>query len=214
LSDFDPATQATIDASIAAANAAEAAGNHAGRAAAATAALDAWTRAAHPAPSAEPKHAVEAGKLLDHLNQHSAAWRNDLEAGKVEVVKEFGRLSEMVAAADPTELAISGVKPPASIDQNFGAVAGPAELVAGAQHLRELGFNNDNVREIYNGQLVGDDGKPLDPLEMEIRAARAETMLEQKMRDPEFRRKILAGEQGAEREWFDRACATIAVGKR
>src|SRR5258708_7424118 len=159
MSDFDAATQANIDASIVAANLAEQQGNHSARAAAATEALNKWSAAMRPVPSAEPQDAIGASARLAHL-QKDRAWRDRYFAGDQAAVKEFNQLNGMVASADPVELAIAGVAPPDSIDENFGAVPSGPDLVIGAKNLSEIGFTDGEIREVLTGQLK-DDGGPL-----------------------------------------------------
>src|SRR5258707_12592138 len=135
-----------VQAHMAAADRAEQTGDNTGRAAAASAALDAMKAALHPVPSATPANAVEASQRLDHLNK-SAEWRAKFFAGDTATVNEFNALNAKIAAADPVELAIAGVVPPAEVDENAGAVAGGRELVEGAKHLREFGFTDGNIGE-------------------------------------------------------------------
>jgi hypothetical protein len=143
----------------------------------------------------------------------SAEWRAKYFAGDTATVNEFNALNAKIAAADPVELAIAGVVPPAEVDENSGAVAGGRELVEGAKHLRESGFSDGNIGEIYRGQLVTDDGRRLSAEETAARVAEAERFTRDATKDPDFRRKFLSGDQ-ASRQLMDRASAIIAAGKK
>jgi hypothetical protein len=212
MTEFDAATQATIDASIAAANAAEASGNHAGRAQAATQALAAWSAAYKPAPSAEPKTGVEAAARLAHLNK-DAAFRAGVISGGGEHFKTFQRLTEMVAGADPIDLVIAGHEPPGEVDQNAGAVAGPREVVQGAKDLLERGFDGGEIHELLSGELIGINGEKLSAEEIELGAVGGELWLARAIKDQEFAKKLMAGDQPTVDLW-NRVCAVVAVGKR
>jgi hypothetical protein len=200
--------QATVDASISAANLAESQGDHAGRAAAATAALNAWSAALRP--PAEPPDAVGAAARLDHLNK-DRAWRDRYFAGDTAAVKEFDDLNEKIAAADPVALAVAGVAPPDGVDENAGAVAGGREMVAAATHLRDLGLSDGDIGELFHGQLA-DDGKPLTAEEMAAGAKGAEHIVQRASKDPELRRRILAGDSALLNE-LTMLSAVIAAGK-
>jgi hypothetical protein len=211
MSDIPADAQTGIDASIAAANAAEARGDHSARAAAATAALNAWSAAIRPPPPAEPTDAVGASARLAHL-QKDRAWRDRYFAGDQQAVREFNSLNEKIAAADPYALAIAGHAPPDGVDENAGAVAGGREMVAAAAHLRDLGFSDGDIHELFNGQLT-DDGKPLTIEEMRAGAKGAEHILQRAGRDPELRRRILSGDSLLN-EQLTMLSAVIAAGKK
>jgi hypothetical protein len=206
MSDIPADVQAHIDS----ANLAESQGNHAGRAAAATAALNAWSAALRPTPSAEPQDAVGASARLEHL-QKDRAWRDRYFAGDTATVNEFNALNAKIAEADPVELAIAGHAGPSSVDENFGSVAGPGEMVAAAAHLREAGLVDGDIGELFRGQLT-DDGKPLTAEEMAAGAKGAEHILQRASKDPELRRRILAGDSALLNE-LTTLSAVIAAGK-
>jgi hypothetical protein len=210
MTDISADAQATIDASISAANLAEQQGNHSARAAAATAALNAWSAAMRPVPTATPSNAVEASQRLDYLNK-SAEFRTKYFAGDSATVKEFNDLNEKIAAADPIEFAIAGQAPPDSIDFNFGAVPSGRDLAAGAKHLSEIGFTSGEIREVLTGNLV-DDAGPLTPVEIAAGAEGGQRWLDRATKDTTFRKSLLEGDRTA-REIFDRICAVIAAGK-
>jgi hypothetical protein len=208
MSSDDPIVQGHINA----ANAAEVSGDHNARATAATAALTAWKDAMRTVPPANPATPVEAGQRLDHLSK-DAAWRNKFTAGDTAAVKEFNALNEQVASGDAVSLAIAGVAPPDSVDFNSGALPGPREQVQGVEHLRELGFSDANVEEIYRGELRYDDGGKLDEPATAMRVAAAEQWINRATKDADFRRRLVAGDQDAAAQ-FHRANAIIAAGKR
>jgi hypothetical protein len=131
-------TNTAVADSIAKANQAEASGLHSDRAAAATAALTAWAEARRTIPSDQPQNAVEAGQLLESLTK-IADFRNDVTAGKTTAVKLFHDLNAQVAAGDPTELALAGVAPAGSVDQNSGSIIGERDMPAAVNHLRDRG---------------------------------------------------------------------------
>jgi hypothetical protein len=212
MAEFDAATQATIDTAIAAANAAEATGNHAARAQAATQALAAWSAAYKPAPSAEPKTGVEAAARLQHLNR-DMAFRAGVLSGGGEHFKTFQKLTEMVVAGDPVDLAMSGHAPPSSVDENAGSVIAEHDLPAAANHLRDAGLPGHQVDEIMRGALLDDNFRPLAQTEIDLRVANAERVIEQAARNPELRRRMLSGDPEA-MALLQQASATIALGKR
>jgi hypothetical protein len=148
---------------------------------------------------------------LEHL-QKDAGFRNKVLTGDAAANAEFNKLNEMRASANATELAIAGYEPPSSVDENSGAVAEGATLVAGAAHLTE-NYGDIGVREILNGVLVADDGKtPLSIEEAAKRVGRAENYLTQINRSAEFRRQLLSGNQ-EHRNMLDRLTATIVAGR-
>jgi hypothetical protein len=185
-----------VMASISAANQAEAAGNADARVAAATRALTAWADARRTIPPENPAGAIEAGQRLEHLSK-DAAWRNKFMAGDTAARREFDLLNAQVATGDPTELAIAGVKPAASVDKNSGALPDARDLPVGVQHLRERGYPDHQIREILSGTLLADDGKPLSEGEVQAKVTAAEAWLERASRDAEFRRKYLSGDRDA-----------------
>jgi hypothetical protein len=211
MSDFDAATQANIDASIAAANLAEEQGNHSARAAAASEALNKWSAAMRPVPSAEPQDAIGASARLAHL-QKDRAWRDRYFAGDQQARRELDQLTKTVSEADPYALAIAGHAPPDGVDENAGAVAGGREMVAAAAHLRSLGFSDGSIHEALSGKLV-DDGTPLTAEEMAAGAAGAERILQRAAKDPELRRRILSGDSLLN-EQHTMLSAVIAAGKK
>jgi hypothetical protein len=199
-----------IAAGIAAANAAEASGQHEARAAAASATLKAWEAAYRPAPSAQPTDAIGAAARLTHLEK-DAGWRNKLFAGEAQAREEMEALTALRAAGNDVDLAIAGHLPAPSVDENFGAVAGGPELVAGAAHLRELGFNDLNIAELYEGAFVTTDGKPLTQEEIANGVRRAEQDRTFMLRDPEIMKKYLSGD-AAVRQNMDRLAMIIITG--
>src|SRR5215468_9790548 len=156
--------QAAIDAHMAASDRAQAVGDHASRAKHASDALALLTQAWHPTPSAAPQTGVEAAARLAHLNK-DPAWRDRFGAGDVAARREFDDLNKMVAEADPVSLALAGVAPTSSVDQNGGAVINERDLPAAAQHLRDMGLSEADTGEFLRGQLTA-DGKPLTAEEM------------------------------------------------
>jgi hypothetical protein len=118
-----------VQSHIAAADAAEAAGLHSDRAAHATAALAAMKAARSPAPPATPQNAIEAGQRLDFLTK-DAAFRNAVAAGDTAARREFDALNAQVASGDSVELAIRGVRPAASVDENSGSVIAEHDMPA------------------------------------------------------------------------------------
>jgi hypothetical protein len=210
MSEFDAATQASIDASISAANLAEQQGNHSARAAAATEALNKWSSALRPTPPAEPQDAIQASARLDHLNK-SAEFRTKYLNGDAATVGEFNRLTEMVASANPIDLILNGVAPADSVDENSGMTPSGRDLVAGAKHLSESGFTNAEIREVLTGQLQDDTG-PLTSAEISAGAEGGKLWLDRATKDATFRKSLLEGDRSA-REIFDRICAVVAAGK-
>jgi hypothetical protein len=208
MSSDDPVVQGHINA----ANAAEVSGDHNARSTAATAALDAWKASMAPTPSATPSNAVEAGQLLEHLTK-SADFRNDVMAGKATTVKLFRDLNEQVAAGDPTELALAGVSPAASVDENSGSIISEHDLPAAVGHLRDHGYGDGHIREIMTGKLLGDNGQPLTEAEISARVSNGERMMERLSRDAEWRRKYLSGDRDAA-ALMGAVTATLAVGKK
>jgi len=201
---------ADVQIHVDAANLAESQGNHAGRAAAATAALNAWGAAMRPTPSAEPQDAVGASARLAHL-QKDPAWRGKYFNGDQEARAEFGKLTGMVAAADPIDLVMNGVAPPDGVDENSGMTPSGRDLVAGAKHLSEIGFTTGEIREVLTGKLEDDTG-PLTPAEIAAGAAGGQRWLDRATKDATFRKSLLEGDRSA-REMFDRICAVVAAGK-
>jgi len=202
---------ADVQAFIDTANCAEATQDHGARASAADAALKAWASAYHQVPGADPKDAVQAGQRLEHL-QKDAAWRDRYFRGDGATVQEFDRLNEQIAAADAVELAINGVTPPSSVDENSGALPDGTTLRDGAAHLAET-YGATGVKEILRGELVTDDGKtPLSLPEAARRIGVAERFLDRINRDADFRKQLLSGSQ-EHREMLERATATIVAGR-
>jgi hypothetical protein len=202
----------TVQVNIAAANSAEASGDHAGRAAAATAALAAWKASMQTTPPAQPQNAAEAGQRLDFLNR-DPAWRNKFMAGDTAARREFDLLNAQVAAGDATELALAGVAPAASVDENSGSIVGERDLPAAVNHLRDRGFSDGHIREIMSGKLIADNGQPLTEAEISERVVNAERMQERLSRDAEWRRKYLSGDRDAA-ALMGAVSATLAVGKK
>jgi hypothetical protein len=202
----------TVQAHIAAANTAEASGNHTARAASATAALQAWKASMTPTPPAQPQNSVEAGQRLDFLTK-DASFRNAVMAGDSAVKREFDALTAQVAAGDPAELAIQGVRPAASVDENSGSIVSEHDLPAGVNHLREVGYTDMHVHEILTGRLLGDNGEPLTEAQIAERVVAAERMQERLGRDAEWRRKYLSGDRDAA-ALMGAITATLAAGRR
>jgi hypothetical protein len=205
-------TNADVSSAIARANQAEASGLHSDRAAAATAALTAWADARRTIPSATPKDAVEAGQRLQHLEK-DPAWRNSFAAGDSATVKEFHALTDQIASGDAVSLALAGVSPAASVDQNSGSLVGERDLPAAVNHLRDRGYTDMHVREILTGELLADDGSKLSEAQIAERVANAERLQERLGRDAEWRRKYLSGDRDAAAV-LGAVTATIAAGKR
>jgi hypothetical protein len=207
-----PSDDPTVQSHITAANAAEAGQNHDARAAAATAALAAWKAGMQKTPPEHPQNAIEAGQRLDFLNK-DPAFRNEVMAGDSKASKEFHDLNAKVASGDPTELALSGVTPAASVDQNSGSIVGERDLPAAVNHLRDRGYSDGHIREIMSGTLLGDNGQPLTEAEVAQRVVNAECMQERLGRDPEWRRKYLSGDRDAA-DLMRAVSATLAVGRK
>jgi hypothetical protein len=205
MSDIDPAVQVHIDA----ANLAESQGNHQARSASASAALAAMAAAFHPVPGPEPRGAIQAAARLEHI-QKSPEWRDKFFAGDVSTRAEFDRLNQMVAAAPPHDLALFGIEPPSSVDENAGQIVSEHDLPAGAAYLIDR-YGDIGAKEILRGELVGDDGKVLPIDEVIRRVDRAERLLAHIHRDPEYRRQLLSGSQDHRGE-FERITATIVLG--
>jgi hypothetical protein len=205
-------TNAQVADAIAKANQAESSGLHSDRAAHATAALTAWADARRITPPEQPQSATEAGQRLDFLNR-DPAWRNKFMAGDTAARREFDRLNAQVAAGDPTELALAGVSPAASVDQNSGAIIGESDLPAAVGHLRDHGYSDLHIREILTGELLADDGSKLSEAQIAERVVNAERMQDRLSRDVEFRRKYLSGDRDAA-AILGAVTATIAAGKR
>jgi hypothetical protein len=203
---------AEVMASIAQANQAEVSGDHNARAAAATRALEQWAEARRQIPSDNPKNAIEAGQLLESLTK-IADFRNDVEAGKTTAVKLFRDLNKQVAAGDPVELALAGVSPAASVDQNSGSIVGERDLPAAVNHLRVRGYTDGHIREILSGKLLADDGSELSEVQIAERVTNGERMLERLSRDSEWRRRYLSGDRDAA-ALLGAVTATLAVGKK
>jgi hypothetical protein len=212
MSDDEISASPEISALINTANDRGAAGDAAGRSAAATAALTAWADRMRTTPPANPTTPVESGQRLEALSK-DATWRDKFFSGDVATRREFELLTTTVATADPVSLAIGGVTPPDGLDENAGALPGPREQVAGVQHLRELGFTNANVEEIYRGELRHDDGGKLDEAATAMRVAEAEQWINRATKDAEFRKRLLSGDQEAAAQ-LHRASAIIAAGKK
>jgi hypothetical protein len=207
MTDIPSDVQGHIDA----ANLFESQGNHGARAAAATAALNAWSAAMRPVPTATPSNAVEASARLKHLTKDQG-FSARYAAGNVDARREFDALNKMIAEADPYALAIAGHAPPDGVDENAGAVAGGREMVAAAAHLREAGLSDGDIHEFFSGQLT-DDGKPLTAEEKAAGAKGAEHILQRASRDPELRRRILSGDSALLNE-LTMLSAVIAAGKK
>jgi hypothetical protein len=207
-----PSDDPVVQANITAANVAEAGQNHSARAAAATAALDAWKTSMQTVPSATPANAVEAGQRLEHLNR-DPAFRNKFMAGDTAARLEFDLLNAQVAAGDPTELALAGVAPAGSVDQNSGSIVGERDLPAAVNHLRDRGYSDLHIREIMTGRLLADNGEPMTEAQIAERVTNGERMLERLSRDSEWRRKYLSGDRDAA-ALLGAVTATIAAGKK
>jgi hypothetical protein len=205
-------TNPEVAAGIAKANQSEASGLHSDRAAAATAALTAWADARRTIPPEQPQNAVEAGQRLEYLNR-DRAFRNKFMAGDTAARREFDLLNAQVAAGDPTELALAGVAPAGSVDQNSGSIVGERDLPAAVNHLRERGYTDSHIREILTGKLLADDGSELNEAQIAERVTNAERMRERLGRDAEWRRKYLSGDRDAA-ALMGAVTATIAAGKR
>jgi hypothetical protein len=203
---------AEVMASIAQANQAEVSGDHNARAAAATRALEQWAEARRQIPSDNPKNAIEAGQLLESLTK-IADFRNDVEAGKTSAVKLFHDLNAQVAAGDPTELALAGVTPASSVDQNSGSIIGEHDMPAAVGHLRDHGYTDGHIREILSGKLLADNGSELSEPEIAERVKNGERAFERLSRDSEWRRRYLSGDRDAA-DLLRAITATIAAGKR
>jgi hypothetical protein len=207
-----PSDDAVVQANITAANAAEVSGDHSGRAAAATAALAAWKASMAPTIPATPKDAIEAAQRRDHL-MSQADFRNAVMAGDSKASKEFHDLNSAVAAGDPTDLALAGVTPASSLDQNSGSIVGERDLPAAVNHLRDRGYSDGHIREIMSGTLLGDNGLPLTEAEVAQRVANAERMQERLGRDPTWRKAYLSGDRDAA-DQMRAVSATLAVGRK
>jgi hypothetical protein len=142
----------------------------------------------------------------------SPEFRAKYFSGDQQARREFDQLTKTVSEADPYALAIAGHAPPDGVDENAGAVAGGREMVAAAAHLRDLGFSDGDIHELFNGQLT-DDGKPLTIEEMRAGAKGAEHILQRAGRDPELRRRILSGDAALLNE-LTMLSAVIAAGKK
>jgi hypothetical protein len=207
-----PGDDPIVQSHIAQANAAEVSGDANARAQAATAALSAWKASMQTPPPSQPQNAIEAGQRLGALLK-DASFRNAVMAGDSAVSKEFHALNEQVAAGDPTELALAGVAPASSVDENSGSIIGEHDLPAAVNHLRDRGYTDSQVREIMTGALLADDGSKLNEAQIAERVANAERMQERLGRDPEWRRRYLSGDRDAA-DLMRAVSATIAVGKR
>jgi hypothetical protein len=207
--DIPEGVQGFIDA----ANAAQVTGDHAGRAQAASAALRQWSSAMRPTPSDKPTNGVEAAARLEHL-QKDAGWRDRYFRGDAATVTEFNKLNEQVATASDADLALAGVRPTSSVDLNAGAVLAEHDMPAVAAHLRDLGHPEHHVSELMHGSLLDENFRPLPPDETERRVSNAELFITQAARDPDLRRKILSGGDAAALDVFQKANATIALGRR
>jgi hypothetical protein len=205
-------TNVEVATAIAKANQSEASGLHSDRAAAATAALTAWAEARRTIPPQNPQGALEAGQRLAHLEK-DPAWRNSFAAGDSATVKEFHALTDQIASGDAVSLALAGVSPAASVDQNSGSIIGERDLPAAVNHLRDRGYTNGHIREILTGKLLADDGSELNEAQINERVKNGERAFERLSRDPTWRKAYLAGEREAA-DLLRAITATFAVGKR
>jgi hypothetical protein len=206
-------TNPQVAESIAKANQAEGSGLHSDRAAHATAALSAWADARRSVPSATPKDAVEAGQRLEYLTTKDRNFQERYTAGETSARREFELLTTAIAGADSVSLALGGVVPADSVDMNSGALPGPREQVAGVQHLREVGFSDAAIEQVYRGDPRFDDGSRPDGATLAAKVSEAENWMARAMKDGDFRKRLLSGDQDAAAQ-FHRANALIAVGKR
>lgn len=130
---------------------------------------------APPAPA--PTNAVEASARLDGLKSDTA-WRDRFLAGDGPAVKEFGELHELIAKADPVEMAIAGIVPGGDMPDSTSKL-----LVETATWLRDIGVSTDVARQTLSAHEV---------TQQEFEAV--EAWKNQKMRSPEFTQRFLSGE--------------------
>ncbi len=131
---------------------------------------------------AAPTNATEAAARLDTLKADSG-WGEKFLSGDVATVKEFHDLHAMIDAGDNVEMALAGITPGGDIPDSG------AKLMANtATMLREIGLSDGVVRQALAGE-----GVPQAEFD-------AVTIWKgQRMRDPEFTAKYLAGDPEAGR---------------
>jgi hypothetical protein len=145
-------------------------------------------------PAATSVNAVEAHTRLE-------AFRNDpakgakLFAGDAATVAEFNKLTEAVASASPTDLAIAGILPPNHVDAESAMPL--RDQIAAVDDLRQSGFLDDEIRDVM-------DNKPISKLEHLLTQER----WRERMGDKEWRTRLADRDYATVREW-KRICANL-----
>ena len=110
-------------------------------------------------------------------------------------VQEFNQLTEAVASASPTDLAIAGVLPPDHIDAESAMPL--RDQIAAVDDLRQSGFLDDEIRDVL-------DNKPISKLEHLLTQER----WRERMGDKEWRARLADRDYTTVREW-ERICANL-----
>jgi hypothetical protein len=124
------------------------------------------------------------------LNTLAAAegWRTRLLAGDVATMREFRAANEAAAGVDQIGDALAGRVPDGLVVTMPGELA-PAKMAATVNALREVGVRDAAIREALESR----------PITREVRDLALQRR-DQRMSDPEWRKKALAGDLEARRE--------------
>jgi hypothetical protein len=139
-------------------------------------------------PPLEPATAGDARRRLDVLNK-DAAWGARLISGDVAARTEFRELLEKIGAGDPA----IGAAPPAGGQFDFSSEDQPSRQVLSGtvQMLREAGVSDGAISQALKGT----------PESPEAIAA-TKVLKAQRMSDPEWTKRFLAGGATEKREWM------------
>ncbi len=143
--------------------------------------------AGHP-PSISPQTPAQARALLAQRSADPDFLR-ELEAGNADTKKEFARLTELIAQADPAADAIAGIDPQDIVNTTIeGEISQRATLSATAD-LRDAGIPDGAIEELLTG-------RPVSAAEVKF------TKKFQAMRhgDPKWVERLLSGDYEARRE--------------
>ena len=154
----------------------------------ATEALAALNAAYHgPRASDTPHSSAEAQLKLNEL-AHDKQFADQVMSGNITARETLDRLTEMVASGSPADLALAGVMPENHVNANPGASL--QDMIAAIPSMREAGISEDAIRQVL-------EDRPVTRAEY----AMTEQLQRERMNDPEWRNRLLAGDHQAKREF-------------
>lgn len=154
----------------------------------ATAKLAEMTAAASPPPPLAPTTATDARRRLDALSGDKA-WGKLFLSGDMTARREFADLSAMVAAGDDVADAIDGKAPPPQFETTFGGEQPRRVVNEVIADMREAGLSDAAIGEAIRGD-------PISKQEVE----QVRQMQRMRLGDPDWCKRLLAGDYAARRE--------------